>query len=192
MKTIVWDVDDVLNELMREWYENWWLPSHPGSAILFPAIVENPPHRILGVSLEEYQESLDLFRLNKGEKLKPVSEVLDWFQRYGSNCRHIALTSVPLTSADISAAWVFRHFGKWIRSFNTVPSQRQNNVIPIFDQTKKDFLEWWGKADIVIDDNQSTVTAASAIGLTTFLMPNPWNANKNTKLNMLKALSKLI
>ena len=33
MKTIAWDVDDVLNDCMRTWFERTWLPAHPGCAV---------------------------------------------------------------------------------------------------------------------------------------------------------------
>ena len=33
MKTIVWDVDDVLNDLMRDWLTQWWMPAHPETKI---------------------------------------------------------------------------------------------------------------------------------------------------------------
>jgi hypothetical protein len=192
MKTIIWDVDDVLNDLMREWIENWWRPAHPECTIAYDAITQNPPHRVLGISLAEYRMSLDAFRFAEGARLKPIPEVLSWFQEYGSHCRHITLTSVPLCASDISAAWVLKYFGQWIRSFNVIPSPRREDVIPVYDQTKKDFLEWWGKADILIDDNPVTVEAAHTLEITGLLMPSPWNKSQTTRASVLKSLTELV
>jgi 5'(3')-deoxyribonucleotidase len=188
MKTIIWDVDDVLNDLMRDWLETWWLKGHPDSAITYQDISQNPPNNILGISVEEYLASLDVFRNSEGLKMKPVSEVLDWFEKYGSRFRHIALTAVPLRAADTSAAWVIKYFGKWIRSFNFVPSARQDEVIPVYDKTKANYLQWWGKGDIFIDDNLVNVQNVQELGINAILMPAPWNGNKNSKTDILNSL----
>lgn len=192
MKTIVWDVDDVLNDLMHSWLNNGWLPGHPDCTIDYSDIVENPPHRIIGVSLEEYQKSLDAFRFAEAAKLKPIPEVHSWFIRYGSYCRHIVLTAVPLSAADISSAWVFKHFGLWIRSFNIIPSLRTGNVIPVYDKTKKDFLERWGKADILVEDNQVIVDAAHDLGIAAVLIPRPWNKSEENMVSALEYLTGLV
>jgi len=177
MKTIVWDIDDVLNDLMRDWFCRGWLPAHPDCKVTYEDIKENPPHRILNIRLEEYLRSLDAFRAAEGPILEPVPESVGWFHAHGHNFRHIALTSVPLRSAHISAEWVMKHFGKWIRSFNMVPSPRADETIPAYDQNKGEFLEWWGRADLVVDDNTSTIEAAMGLGIQTAMMPRPWNTN---------------
>ena len=122
MKTIIWDVDDVLNDLMKEWLDKHWLPSYPDCAIRYEDLIENPPHNILHITIDNYRRSLDEFRMNRGSELRPVMEVHDWFKANGNKFRHIALTAVPLSLAHISAAWVYKYFGTWIRSFNVVPS----------------------------------------------------------------------
>ena len=71
MKTIVWDVDDVLNNLMQSWLETAWLPAHPACQITYRLLTENPPHHLLGISKIEYLQSLDDFRLNRFGQLKP-------------------------------------------------------------------------------------------------------------------------
>ena len=175
MKTVVWDVDDVLNDLMREWFTRKWLPSRSGSNIQYIDLTENPPHRLLGITLGEYLESLDEFRHSDLGKLQPVPEALAWFEKHGAQCRHIALTSVPLHAAHISAGWVMRHFGRWIRSFNIVPSPRDDDCAASYDKTKEDFLGWWGKADIIVDDSEFNISTAQELGITGVMMPRPWN-----------------
>jgi FMN phosphatase YigB (HAD superfamily) len=175
MKTIIWDVDDVLNDLMREWLEEAWLPSHPECIIRYADVVENPPHRILGVTLEDYRRSLDHFRSTSLMKLSPVPEVEAWFKANGHRFRNCVLTTVPLRAAGLQAAWVFEHFGPWVRSFNIVPSPRAEEPLPIYDTTKYDFLRWLEKADILIDDNPENVTMAATLGIQAFLVSKPWN-----------------
>lgn len=189
MKTIVWDVDDVLNDLMRDWFTRAWCPAHPHCAVRYEDIVENPPHRVLGITREKYLSSLDAFRLGAGLTMAPCGEVLGWFQRYGDCCRHVALTAVPLRAADISAMWVIRHFGRWIRSFNVVPSPRPDEALQTGDRTKKEFLEWWGKADVLIDDSLVNVSAARELGIEALLCPRPWNNEVGDLRRTLDALT---
>jgi hypothetical protein len=176
MKTIVWDIDDVLNNLMQTWLEHFWMSSHPDCTVSYAQISENPPQRLLGISLSEYLASLDDFRLSKSAgEMTPVPEVLAWFHQHGELFRHVALTATPLCAAPGSAAWVMRHFGRWIRSFHVVPSLRQGEQMPVYDRSKEDFLRWWGKADILIDDNPLNITVARSLGIQTVLIPRPWN-----------------
>lgn len=193
MLTIVWDVDDVLNDLLRVWLERAWRPAHPEGAPAFEELVENPPHQILGVSLREYLASLDAFRLSMADgDLLPQPEVLDWFRRHGRECRHIALTATPLRAAPKSAAWVIRYFGEWIRSFNFVPSGRDEDPVNVYDRTKADFLRWWTAADILVDDNATHVQGAEALGLRAVLIPRPWNQSRLTLSAALAALTAMI
>ena len=182
MLTIVWDVDDVLNNLMQSWFENTWLRTHPGCNLSYRDIVRNPPGRILGISKSEYLESLDSFRLSKEySHMKPNESAMCWFFERGRLYRHIALTATPLKTASISAEWVLGHFGKWIRSFSFVPSSRKGEYSPLYDRTKGDYLSWLGKGDVLIDDNMENVEAAKKIGLRTVLMPQPWNNSRQTQ-----------
>ncbi len=193
MQTIAWDIDDVLIDLMRSWLEAFWLPSHPDCSLRYEEISENPPHRLLGVSLDEYLASLDAFRLSgAAEQLPPIPEVLAWFRQYGEHSRHIALTTTPLRSAPVSAAWVTYHLGRWIRSFNLVPSKREGERVPVYDQSKVDFLRWWGKADIFVDDRAANVKAVEAFGIRGILMPQPWNQSSLTITETLECLARLV
>ena len=59
LKTIAWDVDDVLNNLMRAWFEEKWLIDHPECNLLYEGLTENPPHRLLETNVDNYLKSLD-------------------------------------------------------------------------------------------------------------------------------------
>src|SRR5262245_50873043 len=125
-KTIAWDVDDVLNDLMGAWVAAFCHTQGrecPGTSDL----TANPPHELLGIALSDYLADLDRFRRTAYGTLTPVPEMLAWFERFGADYRHLAVTAVPLCAAPASAAWVLRHFGRWIRTFHVVPSLRVND-----------------------------------------------------------------
>lgn len=187
MQTIVWDVDDVLNDLMYRWFIRAWLSEHPDCMIEYSGLRKNPPHAALGVAKEEYLASMDAFRkTNAGIHLTPNAEVLEWFAAYGSRFRHIALTARPLESAPDVAAWVMRHFGIWIRCFGVVPT-RATEGVPLYDRGKGDFLRWLGKGDLLVDDTQWNLNQASELGLKVITWPQPWNDSKqDTKQTLLQ------
>jgi FMN phosphatase YigB (HAD superfamily) len=191
MKTLVWDVDDVLNDLMREWLGTAWLPAHADSPVRdFAELRENPPHRLLGVRLEEYHESLDAFRSSLDRSpLAPSPGVLAWFREHGHRFRHVALTAVPLDQAPRSAAWVLTHFATWIRTFAVTPSPRAARPAGLGEGTKKEFLAWLGKGDVLIDDDEANVSGARALGMETILVPRPWNSGHGTLAERLQALA---
>ncbi|MBI4707669.1 MAG: hypothetical protein HY761_07070 [Candidatus Omnitrophica bacterium] len=179
MKTIAWDVDDVLNDLMQSWFEQKWLKDHPDCNIRYDEITENPPHKLLGGSIDEYLLSLDRFRLSPlYQEMNPVNEVMEWFSKYGGNFHHIALTATPLIAVSASAQWVFRHFGRWIRTFHFVPSKRQEQVIPEYESDKGDFLQWIFRVDVLVDDGESNIMSAEKVGCKGILIPRPWNKSK--------------
>ncbi len=190
MKTIIWDVDDVLNDMMRAWFEAAWLPLHPECSLVYDRITENPPHGLLGVSQQEYLSSLDEFRFSRAAReMPPLPETLDWFQEHGAHFRHMALTAAPIPASPFSAAWVMRHFGRWIRSFHVVPSARHHQTSPAYDTSKGDFLRWLGKGDVMVDDSVQNAEAAKALGIRVVLMPRPWNGSP---LTIREALDSLI
>jgi len=190
LKTIVWDVDDVLNEMMRTWLEKAWLRDHPECTVSYEDIVENPPHAILGVPKSEYFASLDAFRLSStAQEMEPMKETLEWFRMHGTRFRHVALTGAPILSSPVSAGWVMRHFGAWIRSYNIVPSTPDRSSAPEYDSSKKDFLLWWGKGDIFVDDSIKNLEGARAAGLGCVLFPRPWNGNPTTITETLEMIA---
>jgi hypothetical protein len=193
MKTLAWDVDDVLNSLMREWFEDLITNSQRGINIGYDHLSENPPHKLLGVTLNQYHASLDQFRLSgRYERLEPNGEILNWFNAYGHCCRHLALSAVPLAAAPVSSAWVLKHFGKWIRTFHFVPSKRTEETIPVYDRSKADFIGWHGKIDILIDDNPEHIEQAAQIGIQDILITQPWNTGKMDLSETLALLTKAI
>jgi hypothetical protein len=175
MQTIVWDVDDVLNDLMHAWFTEAWMKEHPTCGIGYSGLTENPPHFVLGVAREQYLASMDAFRKTEpGIHLTPNAEVLDWFGQYGSRFRHIALTARPLETAPEVASWVMRHFGVWIRCFGIVPT-RVGNGVPMYDRGKGDYLRWLGKGDVLVDDAEENLDQANALGLRAVTWPQPRN-----------------
>jgi hypothetical protein len=190
MQTIVWDVDDVLNSLMHEWFTQAWLKEHPRCAIEYEELTGNPPHLALGAAREEYLASLDAFRKTEsGIHLPPNVELLGWFARNGCKFRHIALTSRPLESAPDTAWWVMHHFGAWIRCFCVVPS-RADRGAPIYDLGKGDFLRWLGKGDVMVDDAEENLKQAAELGMKTIAWPQPWNGSRLDTASTLLELMK--
>ena len=175
--TLAWDVDDVLNGLMRAWLETWWRPQHPGCMLNYEDIKKNPPHELLGVELDEYLQSLDEFRLSgRYEQMQPNPEALEWFKKHGSSFRHVAVTAVPRIAAPVSSSWVIRHFGDWIRTFHFVPSSRPGDIPTTYKSTKAGCLKWLNRVDIFIDDNMRDIHEVSSLGTRCFLVLQPWNS----------------
>jgi FMN phosphatase YigB (HAD superfamily) len=189
MKTIIWDVDDVLNDLMRAWLDDWASSGGALRPLSYDQLTGNPPNEILEISMPEYLASLDAFRLSrKARRMRPVPEVLEWFSKYGNRFHHVALTAAPLVSSHISAGWVMKNFGRWIQSFNVVPSRRPWEPNGQAHAGKAEFLRWWGKGDVLVDDNPQNVAGALSIGMDAVLIPRPWN---RTGLNLKEALETL-
>jgi FMN phosphatase YigB (HAD superfamily) len=193
MKTIIWDVDDVLNDLMRVWFEDFWRPQHKSVALDYAEIKVNPPHVLLRVTKEEYLASLDEFRLSgRYDRLPPTAEIKQWFVLHGAKCRHVALTRVPAAVSHVSAAWVMRHFGNWIRSFHFIPSYRAEENPPVYDEDKGTYLNYFGKADLLIDDAQDNIEAAKKAGVKTLIFPRPWNQSGLTVEQLLDKVLSII
>jgi hypothetical protein len=191
MLTIVWDVDDVLNSLMRDWFEQEWKAQRPECRHTYGDLTENPPHGVLGVTRWEYLDSLDRFRLcSAARDMAPDPEVLAWFRSYGADFRHIALTARPLDTAPPAAEWVMRHFGDYIRVFGVVPC-RSGPATPTYDGSKSEFLEWWGRGDILVDDSRDNIESAERIGVCGVLFPQPWNCRAGPRPAQSYALESL-
>lgn len=189
MLTIAWDIDDVLNELMLTWFTKVWKPEHPSSRLGFSDISENPPDRILGIPRGEYLSSLDQFRASAwAREMAPNSRVLDWLNRHGADYRHIALTARPLDSTPHAADWLFRHFGRFMRTFAVVPTRVANGV-PAYDRDKAAYLAWLGKADILVDDSEENIRGAASLGIRGILYPQPWNCASQTPEAILRSLA---
>ena len=175
MRTIVWDVDDVLNNLMSSWFQNAWVPAHSGCTVRYRDLTENPPHRVLGISEQDYLDSLDAFRLSDAaSQMTPSPEVLDWLRTHGRSFRHIALTARPIATTPRLAEWLFRHFGEYVRLFGVVPTRTQDGE-PVYDTNKAEFLKWLGKGDLFVDDSPANIASVQRLGIRGVLYPQPWN-----------------
>lgn len=193
MITIAWDVDDILNNLMYHWLTEKWLPEHPKRKVSFEQIIQNTPERIIDSTKEEYYSSLDSFRLSKAYlDMKPEPQVLEWFENSGYKARHIALTSVPLRAAHMSAEWVMKNFGKWIRSFNFVPSIRNGEQAPEYSQTKADYLKWLNNVDVFVEDSEQNIREAKELGIRGILVGKPWNKSNLSVADALFQINKLL
>jgi len=175
-KTIVWDIDDVLNNLTRAWFENVWLPEHADCKLTFSDLDENPPDRILCITRDQYLESLDQFRLSpKADLMEPAPFLLEWFKKNGRLYRHVALTARPRKTVLKAISWTIGHFGPWFQTFSFIPSPRKGETSLQSDTSKADFFRWLGKADFFIDDCERHIEAARALGVESFLADQPWN-----------------
>jgi len=189
MRTIVWDVDDVLNDLMRAWFTSVWKPAHAESRLQYEDIGDNPPYRSLGIGETEYLASLDAFRVSDHARcMAPNAAVLEWLGSYGDSYRHLALTARPLASAPAAAEWAFRHFGEYIRCFGVVPS-RPGPATPSYDRDKGEFLRWFGGASFLVDDSAENLSEAQKLGIRTVLYPQPWNGAPHTVADALRILT---
>ncbi|HYA42703.1 MAG TPA: hypothetical protein VEF34_15475 [Syntrophobacteraceae bacterium] len=193
MKTIIWDVDDVLNDFMRVWLDDWSPKAGAPTTFSFDRLTRNPPHELLGISPSEYLASIDDFRLSgRAASLSPSPQIVNWFRRHGDKCHNVALTATPLCAGHVCAEWVMRHFGRWIRSFNFVPSRRPADCSAQFHADKSDFLGWWGKADMVVDDKEENIAGALALGIRAALVPQPWNHSARTLTETLDAITEFV
>jgi hypothetical protein len=191
MRTIVWDVDDVLNNLTEYWLAGW-RARHPDTAIDYRAVSENPPHELLGISFETYLESLDQIRVSvhAHNQLTPNAEIREWFKQHGHRYRHMALTARPPHTAGPAAAWVLSHFGAWIRSVAFVPLRKPSGW-PDYDLKKVEYLQWLNREAILIDDSATHVMEVKEKGLQAMLFPQPWNSSTQSVSELLKELAQI-
>lgn len=190
---VVWDVDDVLNDLTRAWLEDCWLPEHPTHAVRYEDLRENPPHAVLGIPLDQYLSSLDAFRVSSNYAEQPPNpDILAWLRDNGERSRHVALTATALSAAPASAAWVLRHFGRWIREFAIIPASRGGEDVPLYDADKGAWLARRGASAILIDDAPQNLAAAAQAGATGLIWPRPWNGSAASAPATLEALSRLV
>lgn len=192
MQTIFWDIDDVLNDLMKRWFEDLWLRENPQCTIKYSDIKENPPHRILGVTLENYLVSLDHYREKFYRYLNPRQEIISWFEKYGDKARHIAVSAVPLSAVPASAEWLFSHYGLWIRTIHVVPSFRQGEKMIEYDKSKADFFVWLSKKGIFVDDNEANFKFLENSLIKCVLWPQPWNSSCLSPKDTLEILTDFI
>jgi FMN phosphatase YigB (HAD superfamily) len=191
-RIIVWDVDDVLNDLMRLWFE-WWSSEHDESSLRYEDLVANPPDSLLGLTHSEYVASLDRFRLGDAyARLAPNDDILGWLRVHGLKCRHMALTATSLQAAPMSASWVIQYFGVWIREFGFIPARRVGQAPPSYDVDKGSWVQRIGPGAILIDDSDTNVAAARALGIDAICWPRPWNESTISVSQTLDLLTDLV
>ena len=191
MKTIVWDIDDVLNDLTKKWLEKGWLPLHRNCKLKYEDLTENPPHRLLGVTKKEYLESLDEFRLSpQAGTMLPHPHLINWFRKNGVQFRHIALTARPRKKVSPAIDWMLRYFGEWFQTFSFIPAERTGEPQGHPDREKREFLSWLGKADYFIDDSAYNVEEAKSLGIQTFIVSQPWNSSDLALMDILNTIMK--
>ncbi len=180
--TVFWDVDDVLNDLMKVWFVSY--SKEKGIKLKYEQLISNPPHELLGITIHELCDSLDAFRLSrKFSEMQPVPEIYEWFEKNAEYTRNIALTATSIRTASSSSSWVFKHYSKWIRTYHIVPSPRRAEVIPAYDKNKIEAMTQLSKKGILIDDCEDNVRKAIVTGYKGLLFPRPWNSNSNMSID---------
>jgi hypothetical protein len=187
---IIWDLDDTLNELMKEWLV-WRCRVDRAPAVDFADVRENPPHRLLRIDLSEYLGSLDRFRNSaEARAMAPAPGVAAWFEAHGFDFEHHVVTARPISTVPAAAEWVFRHFGRWIRHFHFAPARRPDEDVPDSGASKREIISQFSRADFFVDDSRENLEAARGLVGTVLLVPQPWNGGTGTLADVLDALTR--
>jgi hypothetical protein len=185
MTLIVWDIDDVLNELTSNWLK--WVDD--------PFISEKSQltnsrfEEILGWSRKDYLKSLDRFRREQFINLEPNQLIQNFMARH-SRISNLLLSATPLTCAPISARWAFVHFGEWIDGVLMAPSPRASRSSTRMSKRDHIFrLVKTGEQVICIDDQPANILEARDAGAAAFLWPQPWNESSSSQDAVLDSIS---
>jgi 5'(3')-deoxyribonucleotidase len=172
-KIIVWDVDDVLNNLTRDFFHVYALGYQKN--IKYEDLIKYDFYDILQMTKAEYLYELDRYRLFSYTLQN--EHILNWFKKYGNNFYHIALTATPRKIASLSVKYVMEIFGNWIQAVNFVYSKRDDDNSIEYFKSKGEWLKWFGKADFFIDDNEQNLEKAKELNpeLTCYCPKQPWN-----------------
>lgn len=174
---IVWDFDDVLFPLTEFWFAAWGQKIQ-AKITRYDQITENPPHKMMEISLNQYLETLDQFRNSEQAQSLPLNPtIFDWLQVNGAFYNHFILTARPLHTIEVAQNWLNNNFPEPLEGFGVVPAERAGQDLTGYYRTKQDYLEGEGiKFDYFIDDNPVTIGAVSKIHrAATVLFPAPWN-----------------
>ena len=169
--TIAWDVDDVLNDLTREWacwagLESQFAAGHGSDPAEYVAS--------LGFPKERYLASLDEFRALRYASLRPSGVVLDWLDRNGGRCDHVAITRTPLAAEATMRRWVDAHFGAWITEVFVSPSMRVTDPPGTTYPSKGEIVRSLGGDVVLIDDTEDNLASARGI-CESVAFAQPWN-----------------
>jgi len=190
MATIIWDIDDVLNDFTRIWLAQFWKKSNPDCTVNFDELTANPPHTILGITKSTFTASIDKFRCSREfTAIPPPPSIMRWFSEHGHKHKHLALTARPLTAVAPAADWLLTHLGAWFRVFAFVPSRRETDPDFVAELSKAAFIEWLGKGDFFIDDSQENIRKAQSSGVKPLLVKQPWNQGGTERDELLQFLA---
>lgn len=184
---IVWDFDDVLFPLTEAWFTVCG-PKIQSRITHFHQITENPPHLIMGISLEYYHESLDNFRNSEEAQLIQLNpNISDWLRINGAAYQHFILTARPLNTIKAAQCWLGNNFSEPLAGFGFVPAGRTGQELSGYYRSKQDYLMGEGMLpNYFIDDNATTINAVAkgSHGAVTILFPAPWNRAWSDKENI--------
>lgn len=164
----VWDVDDVLNDLTKEFIKEYY----PKKA--FDSLVDANIYKCLEIKESEYLSRLDDFRQKKYLDLQPNREIID-FIKERSNSLHYILTAVPHVHIQTSFDWLVKNFNSLFYGFFFAPSPRpkdEKKIITKFDHLKN--LNSSCNKVYFIDDNPKNFLETSK-DIKKILWPQPWN-----------------
>ena len=188
MALVIWDIDDVLNELSARWLE--WVND---PAITDKSQLTNPHfEEVLGWNRGHYLESLDRFRAERFIDLEPNRLVQSFMSRH-TQVSNVLLSATPLSCAPFSAQWGFVHFGQWIDGVLIAPSPRPET--PSTNKTKRDHIQRLvdaGDRVICIDDQPANIREAERAGALAFLWPQPWNESESSQAAVLDSISNIL
>ena len=85
-----------------------------------------------------------------------------------------------------------RHFGRWIRTFHVVPTPRDDDPAPEYEQSKAESLKHFRDVDVFVDDTPCNLAAVAESGVKAVAFPRPWNANRTSVRETLGLLAGLI
>jgi len=184
---LIWDVDDVLNQLMGAWLKYW---NHENNSnFVLKDIKENPPNKILGISREIYFNSLDEFRNTEaGKSVQEDSTVKNWFNNHGNKYNHMACTARPIETMPNQSWWIYQNYGQWIHTIHAAGTYRELET-DYRTVSKADFISWIDQKVIFIDDSEENINAVSATGSDTILYPQPWNGANYSAKNFITILN---
>ena len=184
---LIWDVDDVLNTLMQQ-YIACGLPEN-AKRLSYEELTENPPHKLLGISKEDYLSSLDRVRAGDFYDLLPRPEVAAFFAECGHLFDHMILSAVPLKFMEKSSAWVLHYFGEWIQNCLFIPSVRPDCCVKSqMFSGKAEAVKFFGQRAVLIDDSVKNVEETRSSGGRAVYFPAPWNPEKISADVFLKSL----
>jgi hypothetical protein len=149
----------------------------------------NPPHELCGMSINEYLQSLDHFRLSlRASQMEVRQPVLSWFMSQGHRFEHHVLTARPRTTVSAAAEWVFSRLGTWVRHFHFVPAVRADDPLPDSGDSKSRVISSIGGSDYFVDDLESNISQSQHLVRHCLTVPQPWNRQSLSLVDVLNQI----